>query len=190
MKQAFEFAPVAVFVAVYFLGDIYVATAALMVVVAAQVLFYRWRKWPVTRQMWFVFWVAMVFGAATLILRNPLFIQWKPTIFCWLMGVAIVGSRFVGSGDFIKRSIGGALTLSDSGWRDLTWISAIGLVFFGGLNLYVAWEFSEEIWVGYKLASVIAMPVVLALATGGWLALRGEFADSEEEAGDVVEPPG
>ncbi len=189
MKQAFELAPVAVFVAAYFLADIYVATAALMVAVAAQLLLYRLRKWPITRQMWFVFWVVMVFGVATLLLRNPLFIQWKPTIVCWLTGAAIIGSRFVGRGDFMERSLGGALKLSKSGWRDLAWIWAIGFAFFGCINLYVAWEFSEEAWVTYKLASVIAMPLALLLATAGWLSLRGEFA-AAEDAEDATEPPG
>ena len=188
MKQAFELAPIVVFAAVYFLTDFYMATAAIMVAVAAQVLFYRLRKWPITGQIWFVFWVAMVFGGATLLLRNPLFIQWKPTIFYWIMAVAAVGSRYVGRGDYIERSLGGALKLSKTGWRDVAWIWAVGFVLFGGLNLYVVWEFSEEAWVAFKLASAFAMPLVLVLATTGWLALRGEFADAE--AGDATEPPG
>lgn len=190
MKQAFELAPLAVFGAVFFLVDIYAATGALMVAVAVQVLFYRLRKWPITRQMWLVFWLAMVFGTATLLLRNPVFIQWKPTIVGWVMGIAFIGSRFVGRGDFIERNIGGALKLSKDGWRDFTWIWAVVFVLFGCLNLYVAREFSEEAWVTYRLASAIAMPVILLLVTAGWLSLRGEFAQSEEEAGDVAEPPG
>lgn len=188
MKQAFEFAPVAVFAAVYFLADIYAATAALMVAVAAQVLFYRLRKWPITRQIWLVFWAAMLFGGATLLLRNPLFIQWKPTIFYWILAVATIGSLYVGRGDYIERSLGGTLKLSKTGWRDVAWIWAIGCVLFGCLNLYVAWEFSEEAWVAYKLASGFAMPLVLVLAATGWLALRGEFAAAD--AGEATEPPG
>lgn len=190
MKQAFELAPVVVFGAVYFLVDIYAATGALMVAVALQLLFYRLRKWPITGQMWLVFWLAMVIGTATLLLRNPVFIQWKPTIVGWIMGLALIGSRFVGKGDFIERNLGGAMKLSKAGWRDFTWIWAVGFVLFGCLNLYVALEFSEEAWVTYRLASVIAIPLILVLATGGWLAARGEFADSAEPAGDATEPPG
>ena len=190
MKQAFELAPVVVFGAVYFLVDIYAATGALMVAVAVQLLFYRLRKWPITRQMWLVFWLAMVVGTATLLLRNPVFIQWKPTIVGWIMGLALIGSRFVGKGDFIERNLGGAMELSKDGWRDFTWIWAVGFVLFGCLNLYVALRFSEQAWVTYRLASVIAIPVILVLASGGWLAARGEFADSREEAGNATEPPG
>ncbi|MXY51239.1 MAG: septation protein IspZ [Gammaproteobacteria bacterium] len=190
MKQAFELAPLAVFGAVYFLADIYAATGALMVAVAAQVLFYKLRKWPITGQMWLVFWLAMVIGTATLLLRSPVFIQWKPTIVGWIMGLALIGSRFVGKGDFIERHLGGAMKLSKAGWRDFTWVWAIGFMLFGCLNLYVAWEFSEQAWVTYRLASAVAIPVILVLASAAWLSLRGEFAESEEEAGNVAEPPG
>ncbi len=190
MKQAFELAPVVVFGAAYFLAGFYAATGALMVAVAVQLLFYRLRKWPITPQMWLVFWLAMVVGTATLLLRNPIFIQWKPTIVGWIMGLALIGSRFVGKGDFVERNLGGAMKLSKDGWRDFTWIWAVGFMLFGCLNLYVAHKFSEQAWVTYRLASVIAIPVILVLATGGWLAARGEFSDSQEEAGNATEPPG
>lgn len=180
MKQVLEFAPVLVFVAVFFAADIYAATAALMVAVAAQIVVYKLARWPVTRQMWFVFWVALIAGGTTLFLRDPIFIMWKPTVVCWLMGAGILASRYVGRRDYIERALGGTVTLSSRAWGALTWIWSGCFVLAGVANLYVAYEFSEQAWVAYKLTSMIGLPILLIVASSAWLVLTGEFREDGE----------
>ena len=38
----------------------------------------------------------LVFGGATLALKDPVFIQWKPTAINWLFALVFFGSHFVG----------------------------------------------------------------------------------------------
>ena len=161
MKQLFDFLPVVAFFGVYLLADIYYATMALMIAAALQVGYFKVRGIEVTRQVWFVFWAAMVFGTMTLVFRNALFIQWRGSVVSWVMALALVGSRFVGSGDVIKRMLGKMLVLPDRAWRALTYGWAGVFAASGSLNLFVAYNFSEEAWVAYKFASGFVVPILL-----------------------------
>ena len=170
MKQFIDFLPIVAFFGVYVVADIYTATAALMIAAAAQLVFFKLKGWQIGRQMWLVFWVAMVFGTMTLVFRNPLFIQWRPSVVNWVMAIALVGSRFVGTGNHIQRLLGKVLTLPAQAWRALTWGWAFVFALSGAVNLYVAYQFSEQVWVAYKLASAFVVPVLLVLGSGGYLA--------------------
>ena len=184
MKQLVDFLPVLVFVGVYVFTDIFVATGALMGSAVAQLAVFKWKGWPVSRQMWIVIWVALVSGALTLVFQNKTFIQWKPTIVYWIMAVALVGSRYVGEGDHIQKALGKALVLPERAWAHLTWGWAVAMVLAGGANLAVAYGFSEAAWVTYKLVSSFVIPIVLTVGSVVYLAASGQLPD--EPAGDGV----
>ena len=92
-----------------------------MATAVVQLAVFKWQGWPVSRQMWVVIWVALISGALTLLFQNKTFIQWKPTIVYWVMAGAIVGSRYVGTGDHIQKALGGMLVLPDRAWAHLAW---------------------------------------------------------------------
>lgn len=184
MKQLVDFLPVLAFVGVYVFTDIFVATAALMGSAVVQLAVFKWKGWPISRQMWVVIWVALVSGALTLLFQNKTFIQWKPTIVYWIMACAIVGSRYVGTGDHIQKALGRVLVLADRAWARLTWGWGVAMLAAGGANLAVAYGFSEQAWVTYKLVSAFAIPVVLTVGSVGYLAASGQLPEDlpEEEA--------
>lgn len=189
MKQLFDLLPVFAFFGVYLATDIYMATVALMVAAAGQVAFLKLRRQPVGGQTWLVFWGALLFGTMTLAFRDPLFIQWKPSIVCWLMAVALAGSRFVGKGNYVQRALGKTLVLPERAWRALSWGWAGATAAAGFANLYVAYQFSEEAWVIYKFASGFAMPILLVLGSFWYLAATGQMPSlpsGRELAGDPV----
>ena len=187
MKQLIDFLPVLAFFGVYLATDIYIATVALMGAAVLQVVVFKLKGWRIGGQMWMVFWGALVFGAMTLLFRNALFIQWKPTIVYWAMAIAIVGSRFVGKGDHIKRALGKVLTLPDRAWRTLSWGWAAAMVLAGCANIYVALEFSESVWVGYKFASAFAIPVLLTVGSFIYLAASGQMPHTPESVAPKAE---
>ena len=179
MKQLVDFLPVLAFVGVYIFTDIYVATAALMVSAVVQMAVFKWQGWPISRQMWVVVWVALIFGGLTLVLQDKTFIQWKPTVFYWFVACAIVGSRYVGRGDYIQKALGKVLVLSDRAKTHLAWGWGVALLVAGGANLLVAYEFSEQAWVAYKLISAFAVPILLIAASVAYLAVTGQLPDEE-----------
>ncbi|WP_116368692.1 inner membrane-spanning protein YciB [Parahaliea mediterranea] len=179
MRQLLEFVPIALFFIVYQMdGDtlalgnwshtvdgIFSATAVLMIATALQVVL----TWVLTRQLerralWLLLAVC-VFGGATLVFRNEAFIQWKPTIFNWVLAVVFGASQFVGDKNLMERTLGSQLVLPRRIWTrlNLLWVANFAIV--GALNLVVAYGFSEQTWVSYKLYSAIGFTLVLTVLT-------------------------
>ena len=179
MKQLVEFIPIALFFIVYQLDGeivsvggwsheidgIFTATAVLMVATLLQLLL----TWLLTREfekrlLWLTL-AVLVFGGATLLLRNQLFIQWKPTIFNWVLALAFGASQFIGDKNLMERTLGSQIHLPKPVWTrlNLLWVANFAIV--GALNLVVAYGFSEAAWVSYKLYSAIGFTLVLTILT-------------------------
>ena len=119
----------------------------------------------VEKRLLYMFLAIAVFGGATLTFRDEIFIQWKPTIFNWGMALAFLTSQFVGEKNLIERALGSQIELPDYVWRRLnfTWIA--NFIVVGALNLFVAYNFSEDTWVSYKMYSAIGFTLLLAIIT-------------------------
>ena len=174
MKKFIEALPGLVFAALYFGNwaifgnwDIYLATAGLMVSAFLQVLVMKLNGWKISAMIGLFFWLAMIFGGMTLIFQNIVFIQWKPTIFHWGAALAILSSRFIGDGHFIRDALGRFLSLDlpDRAWKHLTWGWAMGWFTMGALNLYVAYQFSEQVWMAYKPVAGFVLSLALVFAS-------------------------
>src|SRR5450432_4011452 len=96
MNQLLEWSPLIVFFVTYKVLGIYWATAALIMVCVLQLLVHRIRTGKYKTMHIVVTAVALVLGTATLLLRDPRFIQWKPTVLLSLTAVAFLGSMFIG----------------------------------------------------------------------------------------------
>jgi intracellular septation protein len=179
MKQLAEFVPIALFFIVYQLNGqsvalggweytfdgIFSATAVLMAATVLQVV----GTYAVTREfekrlIWLLL-AVMVFGGATLIFRNQMFIQWKPTIFNWALAIAFGGSQFVGDKNLMERTLGSQIHLPKIVWTKLNLLWVCNFAIVGSLNLVVAYNFSEEAWVSYKLYSAIGFTLLLTILT-------------------------
>ena len=176
MKQFIEFVPVALFAAVFFFSrDIYLSTLVLMVAIAAQAGLEYLMTRRIERKTQIIFWISMLFGGATLLLRNELFIQWKPTIINWLFAAGLLASQFLGKDNLLKKMLGAKLRLPDSVWLRLNLGWSLGFFIAGALNLVVAFNFSLAFWVSYKLIGGFAITLsyivltLIYLSSGGHL---------------------
>jgi intracellular septation protein len=176
--QILEFAPILVFVAVYYFTDIFVATAALMGAVGIQVAVTRLARRPISQQLKITFWLTLVFGGLTLAFQDKLFIQWKPTIVNWALAGGLVASQFLGQRNAIERMLGGQLTLPSRTWRTLNFGWAGGFFVAGVLNLIVAYNFSEAFWVNYKLIGGFAITLIYLIITYAYLAWGGHLTEA------------
>ena len=173
MLSALEFAPVAVFGIAYYTHGIYVATAALMVsMLVLLVIDFAWlKRVPTMHAVSAV--LVFVFGAATLILHNQRFIQWKPTVLFWLVSVAFLGSFWIGKRTLTEQLLGKALgepvVIAQRHWRRLNALSVVFYALLGGANLLVAFNASERTWVNFKLFGLTAATVVFAALQLAWL---------------------
>ena len=179
MKQLAEFVPIALFFIVYQLkgeelaiggwtysfDGIFSATTVLIIATVLQVLITVALTRKLEKRLIWLLLAVCVFGGATLIFRNQMFIQWKPTIFNWVLALAFSASQFVGDKNLMERTLGGQIHLPKFVWNRLNylWVSNFALV--GALNLYVAYGYSEATWVSYKLYSAIGFTLVLTVLT-------------------------
>lgn len=149
----------------YQFDGIYTATAILMAATLIQVGIARLQTGKLEkRQLWLLL-AVMVFGGATILLRNELFIQWKPTIFNWALGMVFLGSQFIGEKNLMARTMGSQITVPDAVWTRINYLWSAYFFLVGGLNLIVAYNFSEETWVDYKLYSALGFTIVLSVVT-------------------------
>jgi len=174
MQYVFEYVPWVVFGLTYrFGGGIYPATAALMVSMAV-LLAYDWLTTRKIPQMHLILAVLVwVFGAATLILHDVRFLQWKASLFYWITGLVLGGSAFIGKQTLLERLLGKGLpegvALPASDWRASSIFMGVFYLLLGVANIWVALNRSESDWVTFKLWIAIPLGIVVALGVILWL---------------------
>jgi intracellular septation protein len=192
MQALTEFAPLMAFVVAYYLRGLYAATAVLMgaMLLLLAVDWLRARSIPPMHALSTV--LVLIFGGATLALHNRVFIQWKPTVFFWLVSLAFVGSFWIGARTLAERLLGAALAeafgerlrVSAAQWRRLNLLWAVFYALLGALNIVVLRNFSERAWVALKLIDFVLM-VLFLLVQVLWLAARAAPAGAQAiEGGD------
>ena len=151
MKFLFDMLPVAVFFVAWSFFDIFVATATAIATTVAQVAWMWLRHRRVDNILWVTLTIMVVFGGATLIFRDPTFIKLKPTVLYWVFAVVLVGARVFARKDLIRAMMEKQITLPDVVWGKVntSWVGFF--VVMGIVNLYVAFTFSEAIWVKFKV---------------------------------------
>jgi intracellular septation protein len=208
MKQLFDFLPILLFFILYkfyldlpddlILGinawvplmdltpgqssdAIYLATLAAIVVTLIQVglaaiIVKKVEKMPLITLV-----LLVVFGGATLALKDPAFIQWKPTAINWLFALVFLGSHVIGKKPLIQRMMGHARV-----WVQLN-LAWIGFFVVSGIaNMIVAPEidpfglqFSEDTWVDFKLFGLMGMTIAFVIAQAFFLARYMPDSDKE-----------
>ncbi|WP_191600658.1 septation protein A [Marinomonas algicola] len=170
MKILFDFLPIIIFFGVYkYSGDIIIATAVLIPATIIQVA-YSWIKTRTIEKMHIVSLVLVILlGGATVLLGDGDFIKWKPTIVNGLFALAFFGSQFIGNKNIIQRMMGDKIELPFKVWRTLN-LAWVGFFIVSAIaNLYVAFQFSEEVWVNFKLFGLLGMTLVFIILQGIYL---------------------
>lgn len=165
MQFLFDLLPVILFFAVYKAADIYAATAAAIVATLAQIGWAKWRHGRVDKMLIASGVLIVIFGGMTLALHDPTFIKWKPTLLYWLFALVLAAAAMTGR-NLIQTMLASQITLPDRLWKGLnrSWIAFFAAM--GALNLYVAYGFSEEAWVNFKLFGGMGLMLLFVLAQG------------------------
>lgn len=169
MKILTDFLPIILFFVAYKTYDIYVATAVAIGASLIQVLWSLLRTRKVETMHLVTLGIIVVFGGATLLLRDPTFIKWKPTVVNWLFAAAFLGSQFIGEKSFLRRMMDHAIEAPVAVWNRLNYAWVIFFIFSGALNLYVAYNFDEDTWVDFKLFGMLGLTLVFVVAQSLYL---------------------
>lgn len=163
MKLLFDLFPVILFFVAFKMFNVYVATGTAIVATIAQIGWVKWRHGKVDTMLWVSFAIIAVFGGATLILHDETFIKFKPTILYWVFATILLGSNLLLKKNLMRALLKEKLTLPTKVWNQVNLGWSLFFVILGIVNLYVAFNFSTDAWVNFKLFGATGMMLVFVL---------------------------
>ena len=175
MKFLFDLFPVILFFVAFKLQGIYVATAAAILATFAQIGWVWLRRRKVEPMLWVSLVIIVLFGGATLLLRDDTFIKWKPTVLYWLFGAALAGGELFFGRNLMRTMLSEQIRLPEAVWTRLNRSWAGFFAFMGAANLYVAYHFSTDRWVDFKLFGGLGLMLLFVVIQGLFL---GKYMDS------------
>ena len=166
MKFLFDLFPIILFFVAYKFAGIFAATAVAIAATVGQIGWVWFRHRKVDTMLWVSLAIVTVFGGATLLFQNPTFIKWKPTVLYWFFAGALLFSAVVLKKNLIRKMLEAQMKLPEPIWGtlNLVWAGFFGLM--GVLNLFIAYNFSEDTWVNFKLFGGMGLMIVFVLAQG------------------------
>ena len=158
---------------------------------------YNWLKThKIERMHMFSLALITVLGGITIIIGDPAFIQWKPTVLNWVFALVFLLSIFIGEKNLVERMMGSQLDLPDYVWTrlNLSWVAFF--LISGAANLYVAFyydtealpEVRMETWVDFKLFGLMGLTIIFVILQAIYLArFIQEVEEEEDEASELKE---
>lgn len=103
------------------------------------------------------------FAILTVLFKDPVFVKIKMTIVNALIGGGLLIALAFGKNPF-KALLGAALPLKEQAWPRLTVYYALFYLLMAVVNEIVWRTQSDEVWVSWKMGSLIGGPILLTLA--------------------------
>jgi intracellular septation protein len=166
MKLFIDLFPVILFFLAFKLKGIFIATMVAMAASVVQIGFMYFKHRKVEPLMWLSLAIITVFGGATLLLHDETFIKWKPTVLYWLFGLALTAGQVVFGKNAIKGVLGKQIALPEKAWKTLNLSWGGFFMVLGGINLYVAYSFSTDTWVNFKLFGIMGLMFLFTIVQG------------------------
>jgi intracellular septation protein len=169
MKFLFDFFPILLFFFAYKFYGIFIATGVAIGATVAQVAWGWFRHRKVQRMQLVTLAMIVVFGGATLLLKDEIFIKWKPSVINWLFGLVFLGSQFIGEQPMVQRMMGANLSLPKLIWSRLNLMWAVFFILLGSANLFVMYNFDTNTWVNFKLFGMFGLMLLFVFAQAIYL---------------------
>jgi intracellular septation protein len=166
MKFLFDLVPVILFFIAFKFAGIYAATGVAIAATFGQIgwLWFKGRK--IETMLWVSLVIVTVFGGMTLIFQDETFIKWKPTVLYWAFASALIGGALFLKKNLMHTLLSEQMKLPDAVWSRLNWSWAGFFVFMGIANLLVAFNFSTDDWVSFKLFGGMGLMLVFIILQG------------------------
>ena len=178
MKLLFDLFPVILFFAAFKFQGIYVATAVAIAATVAQIIWTKVRHGKVDTMLWVSFAIISVFGGATLLLHDETFIKWKPTVLYWMFSAILLVSNVMFRKNLMRSLLQEKIALPLHVWHRLNLSWSLFFAVLGFINLYVAFNFSTDSWVNFKLFGFTGLMLLFILGQGVWLS---RYIDEKKE---------
>ena len=187
MNFLIDLFPLVAFFVSFWIYDIFVATAVLMIAMTLQILIYFVSGRPIDPLLKASWLLVLLFGSLTVFLQSEEFIQWKPTILYFGLALALLLWTIFGKENPLQKLIqsfsdkaGFTIEAVKSRWNVLSFAWTIGLLIFGTANIYVAKSFELSTWVSFKSFVLPILLPIYFVATGALL-LKSNLSEASVE---------
>jgi intracellular septation protein len=161
-------------------APVLLSTAVVILATLAQVAYLLARGRKVDTMLWVSLALVVGLGGATIWFQNEAFIKWKPSVLYWAMGLAFWLSPLLFGKNLLKALMGAQIDLPAYVWRNLNLAWVVFFSLMGLLNLFVAYSFSTDVWVNFKLFGGLGLMLLFTLAQGWYLSRH--MQDPEDRA--------
>ncbi len=169
MQALADYLPLILFFLAFKWQGIYVATAVAIAASVVQIAWLHFSGRRIAPVNWMSLAIIVVFGGATLILHDEVFIKWKPTVLYAAFGLTLLVGRVAFGRNLIAAVMKG-ITLPDPVWTAVTWSWVAFFAFMGVANWYVAFHYPTDTWVNFKVWGGIGLFLVFAVLQAAVLA--------------------
>jgi intracellular septation protein len=175
----FDLFPVILFFIAFKFFGIFTATAVAIAATIAQIIYSKIRHGKVEKMLLVSGAIIGILGGVTLLLHDKTYIMWKPTVLYWVLAATLIISNLFFKKNFIQQMMTKMIDAPTYIWNKLNFAWAIFLVLLGFLNLYVAFNYSENAWVNFKLFGVTSIMFIFII--GQTMALKRYLIEPAED---------
>lgn len=182
LRPVVEYVPLAIFFVAYYLADLFIATASIMVATAMTLALSYIVERRIPMMPLIMAGIIGVFGGLTLWLQDETFIKMKPTIIQAIFGTVLIFG-LLANRLFLKSLMGTAWHITDEGWRFLTLRFALFFFLSAALNEAIWRTQSTDFWVNFKVFGLIGLTLIFILTQ---LPFLKRFAIKENSTNKVL----
>lgn len=155
--KIFETLTVVGFGLAYWKFDLHIATIVLIVLLTLFVGMVKALGQKLSK-LQLVSWLAvLILGGATVLLKDEVFIKWKPSVVNGSLALVFLITQFVGKRSLVERMIGEKVPAPAGMLRKVNGAAALFLFFMGVVNIVVANTFSTTVWVQFKIFGTLVL---------------------------------
>jgi intracellular septation protein len=150
-------------------APVLLATVVVILATLGQIGWLLARGRKIDTMLWISLALVTLLGGATIYFHSESFIKWKPTVLYWIMGGALAVGQLAFRKNGIQSLMGAQMTLPDAVWRrvNYSWMGFFAVM--GVVNLWVAYNFSTDTWVTFKLFGGLGLMLAFVLAQAVFL---------------------
>ena len=173
-KFLFDLFPIILFFIAFKIYDIFIATAVAIIATLLQIIYVYLKDKKVEKVLLFNGVMITFLGGLTILLQDKMFIMWKPSVLYWCFALILLFSNLFLKKNLVQMSLGKQVELKNKFWNVINWYTSIFFVLLGFINLYVAYNFSEDTWVNFKLFGITGLLFIYMIFLGLYISKVGK----------------
>jgi len=174
LKLLLDFLPIGLFFIAYKYFNLMVATQVAIAASLAQLIWLRVSTGKYQKVNLISFLSILILGGATLLLKNDIFVKWKPTAVYWALASALLFSQLFTNKPLLQRFGENSIKLPTRIWRQLNLVWCIFFILLGIINLYVVYNFSTSAWVNFKLFGTLGLTILFVILQSLYMARHAQ----------------